>query len=244
MGSQMSQPLLEARGRSDAQDEESLENLFYCYEGVIYASSSADSIACLYGRAFSWWSFGMAVDHPIRSWCVMCVCDRRLDNCILAIILTYSVFMLLEPLEDEATSTQARVSAAVEWVCMCIFTIELSIRLVACGIICHTGAFFHDAWNVIDLAVICPYWVLLFFPALPSMASLRLVRALRPLRTIRSLPELRRIVVAFLHAIPALSTVAGLTRLSPTAHRMSSPPLLSKRILSSLCSAPLPSCPL
>lgn len=206
-------PLLESQGSSSDEPKEQAEHLFYCYEGILYASSSADSMACQYGRAFSGASFGMAVDHPIRSGCVRLVCDKRLDHFILLVILANSVFMLLEPLENEASSTDAVLSMAVEWVCMTIFTLELCIRLVACGIICHTGAFFHDAWNIIDLAVVCPFWILIFFPEVPSVASLRLVRALRPLRTIRSFPELRRVVMAFLHAVPALSTVASLTRL-------------------------------
>ena len=46
---------------------------------------------------------------------------------------------------------------------------------------------------------------------IPGMESLRALRALRPLRSIRSFPELRRTVVAFLKAGPALSSVVGLT---------------------------------
>ena len=206
-------PLLaQATSSSDISGSLSEQSLYYCYEGAVYSTASADATIRQDGRKFRSTSCGMRCDHPLRSASIRIVCDRRLDLCVLSIILSNCVIMLFEPPPNAVSSLATQnLLAAVEWFSMSVFTIELLIKSFACGMIGHEGAFLHDAWNILDLLVVLPFWVLLFLPNAPSLASLRLVRALRPLRTIRSFPDLRRNVEAFLRAGPALTTVAGLT---------------------------------
>ena len=210
------QPLLAGQrhsssSRKGAYGEELPRDLFYCYQGKIEHAAEASAFAVEHGRPFAGSACCMAPDNPIRGFCIRLICGKLLDIIVLVVVMSNSIFMLLEPLEYEEGSAAEARSIAFEWASMYIFTVELAIRLTACGLVCHKGAFLHDIWNWIDTAVVVPFWLLLAFPSAPSLSSLRLVRVLRPLRTIRTFPELRRTVEGFLRAIPALSTVAALT---------------------------------
>jgi hypothetical protein len=208
------QPLLDkhqARSTSLQFDEEQLDpSVVYFYEGHLYPIAHADSTVRQDGKAFRSTSFGMPVTHPLRSLCVRIVCDPLLDALVLSVIALNCFVMLVEP-SVPAHGHRTTDIPAIEWGSMGIFTLELLLKMLAHGLAFHTGAFLHDPWNLLDLAVVLPFWALLLLPNAPSLASLRLVRALRPLRTIRSFPDLRKNVVAFIQAGPALGTVAGLT---------------------------------
>ena len=205
-------PAAPANGEDDDElSEEEEVGLFYVHEGELIASASADARVRASGVAFRSTSFGMPVDHPIRSWCVLMLCDKRLDNTVLIVILLNSAWMLFEPPVVAPGSAAEQRSQTAEWASMIFFSAELLLKVVALGLARHEGAFLHDAWNLLDLLVVLPFWLKIILPSMPSFAMLRLVRALRPLRAIRKFPELRRTVEAFLRAVPALSTVAGLT---------------------------------
>ena len=157
----------------------------------------------------------MRADHPLRAQCIELVCDPNLDALVLVVILINSIDMLLEPVGGVSASPGGASGGAhasvVEWGCMVVFSIELIVRIIAHGLIGHNGAFLHDAWNVLDVSVVIPFWVHVFVPDAPALGALRILRALRPLRAVHSAPTLRRTVVAFINSIPKLSTVGGLT---------------------------------
>jgi hypothetical protein len=202
-------PMLQ--GDLEDEDAEWAATTFYWYEGALYPAHSADTAIQDRGKPFCSTSFGMPADHPIRTACIGFVCNARVNNFILVVIMSNCVWMLFEASPLEPGTPAAARSAAVEWLCMGIFSIELVTKVVAHGLLLHDTAYLHDAWNWLDVAVVVPFWVFIFIPDSPSFASLQLARALRPLRSIRSFPELRRTVVAFLKAGPALSSVVGLT---------------------------------
>lgn len=194
-------------------EQELAEHVCFVHEGRLYAPYDADASVRELGKVFAGKVYGMSPTHPFRARLILITADRRLEHFILLVIFVNCFFLLVEPPVVAAGSNEARAEIVLDQVCMGIFTVELLLKLTAHGVVMHRGAYLHDAWNLIDLAVVAPFWVLVFFPNLGagSLASIRLVRALRPLRTIRNFPELRRMVEAFLRAGPALSTVAALT---------------------------------
>lgn len=87
---------------------------------------------------------------------------------------------------------------AVDRICLTLFVVELILKL---GL--QRAAFFRNAWNVFDFAVV-------FIALLPATGGLSVLRALRVFRTLRLIsvsPHLRRVVGGLLQAIPGLSSV-------------------------------------
>lgn len=90
---------------------------------------------------------------------------------------------------------------AVDQLCLTVFVIEVGLKIVV-----YQGAFWRSGWNVFDAAVIG----IALVPDAGAWAVLRSLRVLRVLRLLTVLPQLRRVVAAFLHAIPGLLGVIAI----------------------------------
>lgn len=86
----------------------------------------------------------------------------------------------------------------IDKACLCIFITEMGARLLA-----YRLHFFRSGWNIFDLAVIAVALV----PGAGTLSVLRSLRVLRVLRLLTVIPSLRKVVAAFLHAIPGLGGV-------------------------------------
>jgi len=89
---------------------------------------------------------------------------------------------------------------AIDLACLGIFVIELSIKLTA-----YRQHFFRSGWNIFDLIVVG----IAFIPGNGALSVLRTLRVLRVLRVLTVVPSLRKVVAAFIHAIPGLSSVVA-----------------------------------
>lgn len=208
-GPAQAEPLL--GDTSTSKDTGASDGVFYFLDGRIISPARADERAKADGRVFESGCCWPAVDNPLRACCIHGICNKQLDTVILLIISFNSIYMLFEPTILEPGSTQELRAMVVEWSCMSFFTVELLMRIVAQGLVGRPTSFVKDPWNLLDFAVVAPFWVKVAFPDAPAMGAMRLLRAFRPLRAIKQAPALRRTVVAFLNSIPALSTIAGLT---------------------------------
>jgi voltage-gated sodium channel len=91
--------------------------------------------------------------------------------------------------------------AALDRIALAIFTVEVSLRLVA-----HGGRFWRDPRSVFDFSVVA----ITFVPAAEGFAVLRTLRVLRALRLISAVPRMRLVVEALLSAIPGISSIFAL----------------------------------
>ena len=82
--------------------------------------------------------------------------------------------------------------------CLAIFIAEMSAKLLA-----FRSLFWKNGWNVFDFLVIGVALV----PGIGPWSILRSLRVLRVLRLLTVLPSLRKVVAAFLHALPGLGGV-------------------------------------
>jgi voltage-gated sodium channel len=89
---------------------------------------------------------------------------------------------------------------AIDVGCLVLFTIEIVLKLIA-----YRGTFFRSGWNVFDLIVVG----IALVPGNGALSVLRTLRVLRVLRVLTVVPSLRRVVAAFIHAIPGLSSVVA-----------------------------------
>lgn len=85
-------------------------------------------------------------------------------------------------------------------ICLGIFVVELAAKLIAYGL-----TFWRNGWRIFDFLVVAVALV----PGAGPWAVLRSLRVLRVLRLLTIVPSLRRVVAAFLHAIPGLMGVVA-----------------------------------
>ncbi|MGF1529897.1 MAG: ion transporter [Puniceicoccaceae bacterium] len=79
--------------------------------------------------------------------------------------------------------------------CLTIFVFELAAKIYA-----YRLHFFRNGWNVFDFFVVG----VALAPGSGPLSVLRSLRVLRVLRLLTAVPQLKRVVAAFLHSIPGL----------------------------------------
>jgi voltage-gated sodium channel len=120
--------------------------------------------------------------------------QRVMQRFIVSVILVNAVILGLET-SPTAMATAGPWLLALDKLCLLIFVLELAIKLVA-----YRGMFWRSGWNIFDFAVVA----VALAPGTGPWAVLRALRVLRVLRLLTVIPSLRRVVAAFLHAIPGL----------------------------------------
>lgn len=95
---------------------------------------------------------------------------------------------------------------ALDFVVLCIFTLEVVLRLVAKAP--RSWDYFRDPWNVFDFAIVAICWLPMADTHIASV--LRLARVLRVLRLVSALPKLQLLVNALLKSLPSMGYVGAL----------------------------------
>jgi voltage-gated sodium channel len=119
---------------------------------------------------------------------------------VVVVILLNAVVLGLET-DPAVRDAAGGLLVALDTACLAVFVVELAARLIAYG-----RSFWSSGWRVFDLLVVGVALV----PGSGPFAVLRALRVLRVLRLLTVVPSLRRVVAAFLHAIPGLLGVMAL----------------------------------
>jgi voltage-gated sodium channel len=116
---------------------------------------------------------------------------------IVTVILINAVILGLEtnPAVMRAAGGWLRLLDAL---CLAVFVVELAAKMAAYRLL-----FWRNPWNIFDFFVVAVALV----PGAGVWAVLRGLRVLRVLRLLTVVPQLRKVVAAFLHAIPGLTGV-------------------------------------
>lgn len=123
--------------------------------------------------------------------------SARIQHFIVAVILVNAAVLGFETSKD-AMAAAGPFLKAVDKTCLVIFCLEIGARLLA-----YRWAFWRSGWNIFDFAVVAVALV----PGAGPWAVLRSLRVLRVMRLLTVIPSLRKVVAAFLHAIPGLGGV-------------------------------------
>lgn len=122
---------------------------------------------------------------------------RSVEIAITVVILINAVILGMET----SPSLRAQIGGwlvAIDRICLSLFVVELGIKLTA-----YRGLFWRNGWNWFDAAVVG----IALVPGSGAWSVLRSLRVLRVLRLLTIIPQLRKVVAAFLHAIPGLASV-------------------------------------
>ena len=113
---------------------------------------------------------------------------------VIGVILVNAVIMGLET-HRPLMASHGDLIHALDRACLAVFVVELAIKLLA-----YQAQFWRSGWRSFDFFVVAVALV----PGAGPWAVLRSLRVLRVLRLLTVIPTLRRVVAAFLHAIPGL----------------------------------------
>ncbi|XP_071054916.1 muscle calcium channel subunit alpha-1 [Onthophagus taurus] len=132
-------------------------------------------------------------------------------NAILVCIMVSSALLALEDPID-ADSTRNAILQYFDYVFTSIFSLELVLKTVSCGVILHDGAFLRSAFNVLDLVVVMVSIVSIFSKAdLSVVKILRVLRVLRPLRAINRAKGLKHVVQCVIVAVKTIGNIVLVT---------------------------------
>ena len=118
-------------------------------------------------------------------------------NGLIAVILFNALLLGLET-STSVMSQFGEVIKVLDTVCLCIFIVELLLKLFAYRI-----TFFKSGWNIFDFLIV----VISLAPNAQIFSVLRALRIFRVLRVVSAAPRLRRVVEGFITALPGMASV-------------------------------------
>jgi hypothetical protein len=92
----------------------------------------------------------------------------------------------------------------VDFIFLLAFTFEMAFKLVASGLLMHSGAYLRSGWNWIDFIVVVTGCLQLS----GAGVNLSAIKALRPLRAMQRVRKLRVLVQCIAAALPALGSIS------------------------------------
>ena len=135
--------------------------------------------------------------HQSRLTMARWVESPRVQRVILIAILLNALILGLET-SDSLMARAGGLLIAIDKACLLVFCVELAVKMFA-----YRLHFWRNGWNIFDFLVVA----IALIPGAGPWAVLRSLRVLRVLRLLTVVPAMRRVVAAFLHAIPGLGGV-------------------------------------
>lgn len=138
--------------------------------------------------------------HGVRGWRLRLatwVESPGIQRVIIAAILLNAAVLGLET----SPGIKAEYGGLLQFLdkfCLILFIVELVIKITAFRLL-----FWKSGWNWFDFIIVA----IALVPNAGPWSVLRSLRILRVLRLLTVVPQLRKVVAAFLHAIPGLSGV-------------------------------------
>jgi voltage-gated sodium channel len=125
--------------------------------------------------------------------------SSRIQLLVVLVIIVNAVILGLET-SAGLMAEHTGLLRIIDKACLVFFVVELVFRFWV-----YRGLFWRSGWNVFDFLVVG----IALVPGVGPWAILRSLRVLRVLRLLTVIPQLRRVVAAFLHAIPGLLGVVA-----------------------------------
>lgn len=156
--------------------------------------------------------FIFPADCCIRQWALTLIVHPYFDSVILALVTVSSIALAIDNPLIDPESTLAIGLKRLDMAFAIIFAFEMTVKIVALGLVLHKRAYLRSGWNVLDGVIVITSLVMLAESSssrhsLKSLRSLRTFRAFRPLRVISRRPGLKLVVNALIEAIPAVLNV-------------------------------------
>jgi hypothetical protein len=119
--------------------------------------------------------------------------------------LAFDTFFLNEPSDSLFSIISSNADSAFSF----LFIIEMTIKVIAIGLVMCEGSYLRETWNQLDFFIVSSSILDMMLSGLniPAIKILRLLRTLRPLRVISHNPALKMIVIALLESVGGIMNV-------------------------------------
>ncbi|MEM1431688.1 MAG: ion transporter [Pseudomonadota bacterium] len=136
-------------------------------------------------------------DATFRAKLIAWLEQQWVKNAILAIIIFNSITLGLAT-SDSLSASYGTAFRIIDQVVLAIFTIEVSLKLVA-----YRWSFFRSAWNIFDLVIV----LIGLMPQSGNLTALRGLRVIRAMRLLSMFPQMRAVIQALLDALPGMGGI-------------------------------------
>ncbi|OZC10594.1 hypothetical protein X798_02343 [Onchocerca flexuosa] len=170
---------------------------------------------CFYKRAdYSFYIFSS--ENRIRIKCLQLTQKKWFDYTILIFIGINCITLAMERPSIPPKSLERQFLTFTGYVFTVIFTIEMSMKVIANGCVLGKDAYFKDGWNILDGALVIISLINIIFELLVHIDSpkifgvirvLRLLRALRPLRVINRAPGVKLVVMTLISSLKPIGNI-------------------------------------
>ncbi|CAG9531711.1 unnamed protein product [Cercopithifilaria johnstoni] len=154
--------------------------------------------------------------NRIRIKCLQLTQKKWFDYTILIFIGINCITLAMERPSIPPKSLERQFLTFAGYVFTVIFTIEMSMKVVANGCLLGKDAYFKDGWNILDGALVIISLINIVFELLVHIDSpkifgvirvLRLLRALRPLRVINRAPGVKLVVMTLISSLKPIGNI-------------------------------------
>lgn len=121
----------------------------------------------------------------------------KVTGFVLGVILFNALLLGLDT-SKTVTTQFGHIIDILDTVCLGIFTFEIILKLIV-----YRLAFFKSGWNIFDFIIVG----IALVPAAQSLSALRALRIMRLFRVVSISPSLRKVVGAFMAALPGMGSV-------------------------------------
>ena len=154
--------------------------------------------------------------NPLRLKVLKLIHHRYFERTVLVAILLNSIAMAAEPADLRKGTTHYMVLFTLDIGFTVVFALEMTLKILAHGLIANKNAYLQSTWNCFDALVVLSSIVDLAIASSTSydigfVKVFRLLRALRPLRMVARLPGMRVVVGSLTRAIPGVMTHVFIT---------------------------------
>ena len=156
-------------------------------------------------------------DNCFRKFCRRAIVHPWFEGAIQFFIAVSSVMLALEQPRVQPHTSTGRFLAIGNIVLTGIFTLEMSLKIVAYGFLCNgSHSYLRDNWNRLDAAAVTVSLLDLVLMQLDSdmdlsfLKIIRMLRVLRPLRMMQRAPGLRQVINTIIDVLPSTLNVMAI----------------------------------
>jgi hypothetical protein len=146
----------------------------------------------------------LSITNPFRNKIIQIVAvNPWFDRIILTVIVINCIFLALDN-EMDFISENSKI---IDNVFLLIYTVEMTLKIIAMGFVMKPHSYLRDGWNILDFSVVVLGWISQMIDGAGDIAAIRVIRLLRPLRTINQIPNMSSLVSTIMNSLPIMFDV-------------------------------------
>ncbi|CAD5216929.1 unnamed protein product [Bursaphelenchus okinawaensis] len=160
--------------------------------------------------------FVFSPKNRARIFCLKLTQKKWFDYTILAFIGVNCITLAMERPSIPPYSVERTFLTVTGYIFTFIFTVEMTMKVIANGCFIGKGSYFKDGWNILDGILVIISLINLLMEMFVSGDSpkifgvirvLRLLRALRPLRVINRAPGVKLVVMTLISSLKPIGNI-------------------------------------